>query len=306
MSHIRSRPIPLLAIAAQLAATPALAQSPPADIDARLEAARQRLEAAARELAELTAQSTARFGDRLLATDGRRPRAIIGVQIDPEPAAEGARVLRVSPGGPAAEAGIEAGDVITEIDGKSLRDPAHGGRALVEHMRGVEPKQRLRLRLLRDGRSREVVVVAGVAPLPRVLALPPGLEPPAVPAAPDSPDAPEAHGRPDIPFDWSPLGPTGAAGLELASLTPGLGAYFGTERGVLVLRAPRDPAWKLADGDVLLAIDGREPATALHATRILRSYQPGETVRMQILRQRKALQLEVQVPPGIRRREPLT
>lgn len=300
MSDIRLRPIPLLSATLLLAATPALARSPPADIDARLDAARQRLEAAARELAELTAQSTGHPGDHLLATDGRRPRAIIGVQIDPAPADEGARVLRVSPGGPADEAGIEAGDVITDIDGRSLRGPSNGGRALVEHMRGVEPERKLRLKLLRDGRSREVTVVAGVAPSPRVLALPP------VPPAPDAPGVPAAPRRPDILFDWAPRGPIGAAGLELATLTPTLGAYFGTDRGVLVLRAPRDPAWNLADGDVLLAIDGREPATALHATRILQSYQRGETVRLRILRQRKTVQLEVQVPAAFRRRDTST
>ncbi len=306
MSDIRLRPIPLLSVTLLLAATPALAQSPPADIDARLDAARQRLEAAARELAELSAQSTGRPGDRLLATDGRRTRAIIGVQIDPAPADESARVPRVSPGGPAAEAGIESGDVITEIDGGSLRGPSNGGRALVEHMRGVQPEQKLRLKLLRDGRGRKVTVVAGVAPTPRVLALPPGPEPPPVTPAPDGPGVPAAPRQPDILFDWAPRGPIGAAGLELATLTPALGAYFGTDRGVLVLRAPHDPAWELADGDVLLAIDGREPATALHATRILQSYQRGETVRLRILRQRKTLQLEVQVPAAFRRRDTST
>src|SRR2546430_13415861 len=39
--------------------------------------------------------------------------------------------------------------------------------------------------------------------------------------------------------------------LELATLTPRLGSYFGSEKGVLVVRAPADGALKLEDGDVI-------------------------------------------------------
>lgn len=291
-------------VAALLIATPVVGQSdatPRADIEARLDAARRRLEAAAREVAELSTRSADRI-DHLVMLGDRRPRALIGVQLDPEPVAQGVRVLRVSPGGPAAEAGIESGDVITEIDGKTLQGLDNGGRALVEHMRDVEPEQTLRLKLLRDGRTREVTVVAGAAPGPWVFALPP----PPEPGRPSVPPAPDAPARSGAFFEWMPHGPSGVAGLELATLTPGLGTYFGVERGVLVLRAPRDPAWKLEDGDVLIAIDGREPATAMHATRILHSYRAGETVKLRILRRKKAQQLEVEVPAPSRRRDGVT
>jgi hypothetical protein len=86
------------------------------------------------------------------------------------------------------------------------------------------------------------------------------------------------------------------AGLELATMTPGLGRYFGTDRGVLVVRAPRQGDWKLEDGDVILAIDGREPTSGAHATRILRSYQRGEALKLRVMRQRKSVELAVTVP----------
>ncbi len=84
--------------------------------------------------------------------------------------------------------------------------------------------------------------------------------------------------------------------MELATLTPQLGKYFGTDKGVLVVRAPPDGALKLEDGDVILAIDSREPKSGSHATRILGSYQPGEKIMLRIVRQHKALQLETTVP----------
>jgi hypothetical protein len=43
---------------------------------------------------------------------------------------------------------------------------------------------------------------------------------------------------------------------------------------------------------VILAIDGREPTSGSHATRMLGSYREGEKVALRILRQHKTLQLE--------------
>ena len=61
---------------------------------------------------------------------------------------------------------------------------------------------------------------------------------------------------------------------------------------MLVVRAGGSQL-KLEDGDVLTAIDGREPTSATHATRILRSYQPGEKVVLKLVRDHKAQQVEV-------------
>jgi hypothetical protein len=52
----------------------------------------------------------------------------------------------------------------------------------------------------------------------------------------------------------------------------------------------------LEEGDVILSIGGRTPENTRHAFRILGSYQPGEKVKIQVLRQRKHLALDVQMP----------
>lgn len=87
-------------------------------------------------------------------------------------------------------------------------------------------------------------------------------------------------------------------GIEFATLTERLGGYFGVKSGVLVVRAGNNPAFKLQDGDVILAIDGRTPSSAQHAGRILRSYSPGEKLSIRVQRDRKAQALEVTVPGG--------
>ena len=87
-------------------------------------------------------------------------------------------------------------------------------------------------------------------------------------------------------------------GMEFATLSEQLGTYFGVKSGVLVVRAGSSQAFKLKDGDVILAIDGREPTSAQHAGRILRSYQGGEKLAIRIQRDRKAQNIEVTVPSG--------
>jgi hypothetical protein len=85
-------------------------------------------------------------------------------------------------------------------------------------------------------------------------------------------------------------------GMELASITPKLGAYFGVTEGVLVVQAPDNDAFKLEDGDVLQSIDGRKPEDGGHALRILRSYKSGEKLNLAVLRQRKPMTLAVTMP----------
>lgn len=93
------------------------------------------------------------------------------------------------------------------------------------------------------------------------------------------------------------------ADLELANLSPTLGRYFGAEKGVLVVRA--NDTLKLQDGDVLRTIGGRAPTDEHHALRILGSYAPGEPLKLEVLRDRKKVQLDTTLPaalPGVMKR----
>ena len=265
----------------------------PSDLEAQLEAAQERLERAAREVAELSAKIGGRALGRYLATHDGPSRAIIGVQLDARGGNEGARVLEVSPGGPAAEAGVVPGDVIVAVNGTEVKGD-DATRQVMRLMRDVEPDSKVKLRVLRNGKSRDIEVTARAAPpiyAWKFDGLPGHLSPIVVPRVDlhfdddDEPFVVFQHGLPDELAD-----------MELATLTSQLGRYFGTEKGVLVLRAPRSKHFELEDGDVILAIDGREPQSGSHATRILRSYQPGEKVTLKIMRQRKEMSLETTIP----------
>lgn len=277
--------------AAALMATSAAAQDTPADEAAReqrLEAAQKRLEAAAREVAELTAEVRGpEFQRRIEMFMPASRRAMLGVNLGgAEEAGDGVRVNSVSPGGPAAEAGVKAGDVIVAIEGKKVAT----GRELVKVMEGVEPGQKVALDLRRDGKPVKATVEARKLDhlffAGRAAAMP-DIALGALPAMPPM------HGMELGGGHWL-LDAWGDA--EFVTLTPGLGRYFGADKGVLVARAPEDSTLGLQDGDVIVAIGGREPQNSRHAMRILRSYQPGESVEIRVLRDRRAQTLSAKVP----------
>jgi predicted metalloprotease with PDZ domain len=255
-----------------------------AQVEAQLKAARERLEQAAKEVAELSSQLSEPVMDRLMLFAHERP-AIIGVQLDPDSGKEGARIVEVSPGGPAAEAGVRSGDVIVAVNGTNISGDK-SAREVTKRMRDVEPQDKVKLRVMRDGKAKDFEITARAARgfVGRVAAVP------AMPAPPPSLDIAKPFTSWTFPFNDE------LAGMELATLTPALGRYFGTEKGVLVVRAPDRASFKLEDGDVILAIGGREPKSGSHATRILRSYQAGEKIDLKVMRQRKTTNLEVMVP----------
>ena len=84
--------------------------------------------------------------------------------------------------------------------------------------------------------------------------------------------------------------------MYLQRLTERLGKYFGTDKGLLVVRAPEDESLKLEDGDVIQSIDGRDPKSVSHAMRILGSYQSGEELQLQIMRDKRRQTLKIQMP----------
>src|SRR5207247_7007871 len=102
------------------------------------------------------------------------------------------------------------------------------------------------------------------------------------------------HKMPGRDFEFSFGSPWGD--LERASLNADLGEYFGTRDGVLVVRAPADSGLPLKGGDVILSIGGRKPTSPTHAMRILRSYDEGETVSVEIMRKQKRMTLAWKVP----------
>lgn len=244
--------------------------------------ARTALEQAAQEVARLSAQAAGPVV-RQFRMPGRR--AMLGINISD--GTEGVTVDGVTPGGPAAESGIQTGDIIIAMDGAALTGESPS-ELLIAQMGNVEPGDAVTLTLTRDGEEQEVDVVT------REL-------------------APYRLGRGGRGFRAFPRG--GFAGpafdvflsggrwwrdMELVELTAALGSYFGTDTGILVVRAPSAVA-ELRDGDVILEIGGRTPSGTEHAVRILASFEPGETLELTIMRDQRRQTLELETPESAQR-----
>lgn len=266
----------------------------------QMEQARRELEAAAREVARLSGgRARPVFRDFTLAFPP--PRAMLGLTLDDNDAPNGARVLGVSPGGAAAEAGVVVGDVITAIDGVELPEGGSARGRLVEYMTRVEPGKAVVLDISRDGEAREITVEARGTNFTlatnefRVLPATPGVPGSGTVQLGDNGYAVwSGTGSNVFRFDRF-LGPRWND-IELVPLSEELGRYFGTSEGLLVVRAPKDDAIGLMDGDVILDIGGRVPTTPEHAMRILMSFEPGETLRFAIMRRERRQTLEYAIP----------
>ena len=253
------------------------------DARSELQEARQALEEAAREVARLSAQAAGpvvRGAFTLIS----RP-AVLGINISN--AEDGVQVDGVTPGGPAADSGVETGDIIMAMDGAELGGDSPA-ELLIAQMENVSPGDTVVLTIVRDGDEEEIEVIAGSSR-----------------AFFDRDDSDDRR------FDFGDL--SGAAlrdraisvtgffrrwgDMELVELTPELGAYFGTETGILVVRAPSDEALDvLTDGDVILQIGDRTPNDTAHALRILASFESGETLEIAIMRNQSRQTLEVEFP----------
>ena len=69
----------------------------------------------------------------------------------------GVLVQQIQPGGPAEKAGLKTGDIITSIDGGSIKD----GDDLVNEIASRRPGSSIRLSYLRDGKQADVTVAIG-------------------------------------------------------------------------------------------------------------------------------------------------
>jgi putative serine protease PepD len=89
----------------------------------------------------------------------RIERPFLGVTSSPHPLG-GAQVQGVTPGGPAAGAGLRAGDVITGVDGRAVNDPDD----LSEIVSGLEPGDDVEIEVRRDGDDRTLEAELGARP----------------------------------------------------------------------------------------------------------------------------------------------
>jgi hypothetical protein len=226
---------------------------------------------------------------------GQRPR--LGVYIHTEANSEtdryGALLDEVSEDGPADKAGIEAGDIIIELDGESLLEGfedydlegAPGqvlsgpGQRLSVLARELEIGDTVTVKYRRDGDTHTTELVVGDFEgsltsfgwtnrfdtlNSQMRALSYRLR-----------EVPEVHIQ--GPRNFAIAIGERVPGLEMVELNPDLGEYFGTEEGVLLISVPEGNELGLLAGDVIQTIDtvtGKVPENFLGNAWGIRTREP--------------------------------
>jgi serine protease Do len=170
-------------------------------------------------------------------------------------ASKGALVASVVPDSPAAKAGLQPGDVIQTVDGKTIADP----RELAVDVAGVKPGTDTALEILRDGQAKRITV--------SLTALP-------------------SDGQ-----DGNAAEPSKGIGLALAPLSPDMRSQLdlpGRTQGALVARVmPGSPADQagLQPGDVVLGVGTNAVSNPEEAVKAIRSATAGgHTAALRVLR----------------------
>jgi len=253
-----------------------------------------------------------------------RPRLGLSVSTDQGASvdAQGALVTSVLQDGPADEAGLREGDVITHIDGRSLLSPLAADverrfdldeslpvQRLLSIARQLEPGQEVGMEYLRDGQPLTTTVSARELS-GRSFAYAYGVETDRIREDAerlreqmrqmrddmrdgmqgfrfqlDDPEAGgvSAFGGGDAPFVIGPLG-SRRYGVRLVELNEGLGSYFGTTQGVLVTEVDEGSTLGLRPGDVILRVGDREATSPERVLRILGTYGGDEEVTFRVRR----------------------
>ncbi len=191
---------------------------------------------------------TAKMVVSQLKDKGHVTRGWIGVQIQTvTPAiadslgmkkAEGALVAEPQPGSPAAKAGIEAGDVITAINDKPVKD----SRELARMIGMMAPGSSVKLDILRKGETKDVKLTLGEMPN-------------------------EQHAKADT--SQSKQASTARLGLTLAPASDVAGS--GNKGLVVIAVDPDGPAAEhgLRVGDIILEVGGKAVARVSDVRKVL-------------------------------------
>jgi S1-C subfamily serine protease len=275
----------------------AIAVADEAEFALKMAEAEKRLAEAARQVAELSSSRLESYGDHGRWAYELSDRPLIGINIDgsgEDGPVAGVTIISVTPGGAAADGGLRAGDVLVSVNGESMSASSakKANEQLFEYMQGVREGDTVSLEYVRGGRTDKVEIKPRRAEK-NVFVWADDEKIARMPRMPNVRVAPEVGERFRFSFGgWS----NGWGDMEVVEMTEGLSRYFGTDKGLLVINAPKTSNLKLQEGDVIQSIDGREPSSVVHCMRILGSYQPGETLELKIMRDKRRETLKVEMP----------
>lgn len=251
-------------------------------------------------------------------------QGLLGLMMMPAQS-HGVRVARILPEAAAALAGIRSGDLIVAINGQRLSDFMDREAVLYEAydaLANINSGEQIEMTIRRGDRRFVTMVTADARKGTMYCHGDDGCRPirhePIVPFTGstqllDGPTAglgmivPQISDDSDkavsvLPFmehyGYLAGGLPGQLlnGLELAELNPGLGHYFGTNSGVLVINTTSEGLPGIKQGDVILACGDQTVYSPRQIMHMLMSFEQGDKVSMKIIRKGQIMAVTSQIP----------
>lgn len=201
---------------------------------------------------------------------------------------DGVLIAEVFEDSPAEEAGLEDGDVIVRFDGQAIDSPGE----LQGRVRKTEPGEKIKVRVIRKGKVKNINVVVGEAP--EDIRLRGWLG---------------DHWRDRREFDFDGisgdvhrfmLAPGGLLGVRVTELNEELAPYFKVEAGggvLVVAVTPQSVAEQagITAGDVIVQLGAEGIASVDDLRRAARALDDHEAFTLSIVRQGKARELSAEM-----------
>jgi serine protease Do len=200
----------------------------------------------------------------------------------------GVEVSSVAEDGPAAKAGIKAGDVVLEFDGQ----PVQGTTQFQRMVRETPVGRQVKITVWRGGASQTVTATVGENK-GNMISSDDGNWSFSMPTMPPMPPVPDMNMPRMQIFSQNPM-----LGIEGESLGPQeqLAEFFGVQEGILVRMVKKgSPAEKagLKAGDVITKIDDSKVTSTAEITRALRTLRSKKTFTLTVTRNKKEMPLTV-------------
>jgi serine protease Do len=215
---------------------------------------------------------------------GKVTRGYVGVEaqtITPTTAlamhlkqSDGALLAGVQPDSPAAEAGLQPGDVIAAVNGTKVTNP----RDLALNVSTIQPGQEAHLSVLHDGQTKDVAVKVGSMPNEQT-------------ASNDTESARDHHER--LGLALAPLSPDARSQLDVPDGTKGV-VVQGVQPG-----SPAEAAG-LQPGDVIVGVGTHAVSSPSEAVKAMRSALNGHdhALALRVLRNGQAVFVGVSLDPA--------
>ncbi len=201
----------------------------------------------------------------------------------------GWQVLTVVPDSGADQAGLQEGDVILAVDGQKT---GAGGIEFKNLTKQAKAGQQSTFKIKRNGQTKTLTITAQKRTLSDAVF-------PPLPPIPPTPGASyeiitmDGDGimSPHIMMRHKKLQSWLGEQHQFIAVNPGLETYFGTDTGVLIVHVDANNKLALAEGDVILSINGETVTTPKQVVKALLSLDLTDGFTLEVMRKKEKISI---------------